>query len=215
MEWLLELRLIRFFSFYLAVAFLLSTVRRWQQYQTIMALVVRLQSRWPHLTRLVLAHRHIFLDWQTLRPLIIVFVVMVSNMLASQLVWPRADLFTLADLLRFWPAVPVVAVSAAAMVAFDVWGMVRVSVLEQETVEQYLDQAEFWLRGWKAPVVRVLSLGYVNPRQMVAQEVRTALHSAAELLHTTLRWVSVQTALRIACGLSLWGSYLADRLSGG
>jgi hypothetical protein len=132
---------------------------------------------------------------------------MASNMLASQLIWPQADRFTLADLLHIWPVVPFVAISAAAMVAFDIWGMIQVSELEQEVVEQYFDQAEFWLRGWKAPVVRVLSLGYVNPRQIVAQEVRTALGYAAQLLHTTLRWVSIQTTLRISFGLCLWGSY--------
>jgi hypothetical protein len=215
MDWLLELRPIRFFSFYLAVMFVLSTARRWGQYQTILSLVVRMQSRWPHLTKLVLAHRHIFLDWQTLRPLLVTLVLLVSNMLASQLVWPQADQFRVEDLREVWLAVPLVVLTTAAMVAFDVYGMLWVSALDQTLVEGYFDQAEFWLRGWKAPVVRVLSLGYVNPRQMVAQEVRTALQSAAELLHTTLRWVSIQTALRISCGLSLWGSYLADRLSGG
>ncbi len=215
MDWLLELRPIRFFSFYLAVLFVLSTARRWGQYHTILSLVVRMQSRWPHLTRLVLAHRHIFLDWQTLRPLLVTLVLMAGNMLASQLVWPQADEFRLAELREVWLAVPLVVLTTAAMVAFDVSGMLWVSPLDQAMVEGYFDQAEFWLRGWKAPVVRVLSLGYVNPRQMVAQEVRTALHSAAELLHTNLRWLSVQTALRIACGLRLWGTYLADRLSAG
>ena len=40
-------------------------------------------------------------------------------------------------------------------------------------LEKYFDQAEYWLRPWTAPVVRVFTFGYINPRQMVATEVRT------------------------------------------
>src|SRR5262249_16402118 len=68
-------------------------------------------------------------------------------------------------------------------------------------------QAEYWLRGWKAPVVHFVTLGYINPRQMVIKEVRVALEDVSRLLNTTLWWVTVQTTLRIACGLALWGSY--------
>jgi hypothetical protein len=53
-------------------------------------------------------------------------------------------------------------------------------------------------------VVRVVTFGYVNPRQLVAAEVQTALLSAGHLLNSTLWWVSVQTGLRIAYGLSIW-----------
>jgi hypothetical protein len=210
MDWLLELRPIRFFSFYLALVFILSTARRWQQYRTILGLVVRLRSRWPNLAQLVLAHRHIFLTWGTLLPLALVGALMLINTLASWLIWPSTDQFRTAELLAIWPALLVVVVSGAAMVGFDVYGMMVVTQLEQETVEKYFDQAEYWLRGWKAPMVHILSLGYVNPRLMVAQEVRTALENTAQLLNTTLWWVCNQTILRITFGLSLWGSYALE-----
>ena len=62
-------------------------------------------------------------------------------------------------------------------------------------------------RTWKAPAVRLLSLGYINPRQMVAKEVRTALEGATPWLHGTIRWFMIQTTLRIAFGMALWTSY--------
>jgi hypothetical protein len=207
MDGLLQLHAIRFFSFYLAVIFTVSTYLRLRQYRAALALLVGLRTRWPNLTRLVLAHRHIFLTRGTVLPLGTMLALLAANLLASRLVWPQADRFTVADLLRAWPAVPFVALSGAAMVAFDVWGTARVGKIDRAEMEKYFDQAEFWLEGWKAPVVRLLSLGHVNPRQMVAAEVRAALEGASRLLNSTLWWVSIQTTLRILFGLCLWGSY--------
>jgi hypothetical protein len=210
MDWLLELRPIRFFSLYLALVFILGVWRRWQQYQAVLGLLLRMRSRWPLLTQLVLAHRHIFLTWGTFRPLLIVAGLMLANTLASWFIWPSTNQFRLADLLDIWPALVVVALTGVAMAAFDVSGMLLVQPIDQGSIEGYFDQAEYWLRGWKAPVVRILSLGYVNPRQMVAREVRAALESTAQLLNSTLWWFSVQTALRIAFGLSLWTSFALE-----
>jgi hypothetical protein len=210
MDGLLELRPIRLFSFYLAVVFLCSTTLRWRQYRTILALVTRLQSKWPNLTKLVLAHRHIFLTWGTLRPLFIVLCLLTANTLAGRLIWPQADSFTLARLLTVWPAVPVVAVTGLCMVVFDIVGTLRVGKLDQAETEKYFELAESWLRGWKAPVVRVLSLGFVNPRQIVAKEVSNALEQGAKLLHTTMWWVSIQTTLRIVFGLALWTTFALE-----
>jgi hypothetical protein len=207
MGWLYEIRPINCFGFYLVLAFVFSTWLRLQQYRTILSLLTRLHARWPNLTRLVLAHRHIFLTWQNLRPLVVVLVLLLVNTLALQLVWPQARTFKVADLIDIWPVLPVVLCCTAAMIAFDLSGALRVGQVDLVETEKYFDQAEFWLSGWKAPVVRIFTLGYVNPRQMVAAEVRTALEGASALLNSTLRWVIVQTTLRIACGLSLWGSY--------
>ncbi len=207
MHGLLELHVIRFFSFYLAVIFTVSTYLRLRQYRAALHLLAGLSSRWPNLARLVLAHRHIFLTRGTVLPLAVMLALLGANLLASRLVWPQADTFTLAELLEAWPAVPLLVLSGAAMVAFDVAGTLQVGEINRAEMEKYFDQAEFWLQGWKAPVVRVLSLGYVNPRQMVAKEVRSALESVSALLNSTLWWVSIQTTLRILFGLCLWGSY--------
>jgi len=207
MEWLYELRPIRFFSLYLALMFLCSTWLRFTQYRAVLALAVGFKNRWPNLTKLVLTHRHIFLSWGIVGPLVVLLVLLVANTVASQLIWPRADRFTLGELIAIWPALIVVLVTGAAMAAFDTWGVLAVSQLDRAETEKYFDQAEKWLTGWRAPAVRVLSLGYVNPRTIVDREVRASLESAASWLTSTFRWVSVQAGLRIAFGLALWGSW--------
>src|SRR5262245_39606632 len=103
MDWVLDLRLIRLFSFYLAVIFVVSTFLRLRQYRAVLSLLGGLKSRWPNLTTLVLAHRHIFLTWGTFGPLLLVAALLIANTLASRLVWPEADRFTLRDLLGLWP----------------------------------------------------------------------------------------------------------------
>lgn len=213
MDGLLDLRAIRCFSLYLALIFAVSTYLRLAQYRAVLSLVTRLGSRWPNLTNLVLHHRNIFLTRNTVLPLALMLGLLVVNTLASQFVWPHADRFTIHDVLEVWFALPILLAAGGAMVAFDVWGTLQVGVVDDKEMEKYFDQAEFWLKGWKAPVVRVLSFGFVNPRQIVAKEVRAALESASELLNNTLWWVTIQTTLRILFGLCLWGTYAVSRLS--
>jgi hypothetical protein len=207
MAWLLELRLIRFFGFYLAVMFLLSTWVRLRQYATIVRLVRSMPNRWPRLLVLVRQHMHIFLTWGTVLPLVLLLVIFLANLLASKWLWPQADEFTLAQLASLRSLWPVVLLCSVAMITFDIWGIVVVTDLDQAQLEKYFDQAEYWLRSWTAPVVRLFTLGRINPRQMVAVEVRNALVSSSRMLNSTLWWVVTQAALRIACGLSLWLSY--------
>jgi hypothetical protein len=210
MSWLLDLRLVRFFGFYLALMFLLSTWVRLRQYGTIVRLVRSMPNRWPLLLALVRQHIHIFLTWGTVLPLALLSIIFALNYLASTWLWPQADEFTVAQLAGLYPFWPVVLVCGAAMAAFDIWGLVSVTPIEQAEMEKYFDQAEYWLRSWTAPVVRVFTLGRINPRQMVAAEVRTALVSSSRMLNSTLWWVVIQAGLRVAFGLSLWSSYALE-----
>jgi hypothetical protein len=203
MSWLLDLRLIPFFNFYLALFFAVSTRIRLRQYHTFWVLLRSMSGRWPRLFELVKQHRYIFVTWGTVLPSALMLGLFLVNWLAGSLVWPHAKL-TVRDLFEVWPALPVVVISGAAMFAFDVYGALRVGSVDRAQLEKYFDQAEYWLRSWAAPVVRLFTLGYINPRQMVAVEVRAALVSASTLLNTTLWWVIIQTGLRIAFGLSLW-----------
>jgi hypothetical protein len=204
MSWLLDLRLIPFFSFYLALVFVLGIALRVRQLQVVLNLVRRMPGRWPKLLKLLREHSQVLLTWETVRPLAVVLLLWLVNFLASHFLWPEAKEFKVRDLLEAWPVLPVVLLAGAALVAFDAYGTFQVGELDQAETETYFDQAEFWLASWKAPVVRFFTLGYVNPRQMVAKEVRAALESATQMLHSTLWWVSIQTGLRIAFGLSLW-----------
>jgi hypothetical protein len=206
MSWLLDLHLIRLFNFYLAVFFLIGTYLRWRQYHTFLVLLRTLPGRWPRLFQLVKQHKGIFVTWGTVLPLGLMLALFLVNWLASTLLWPHADL-TVRRLLELWPALPVVALTGAGMVAFDVYGAMRVGKVDRAQLEKYFDQAEYWLKTWVAPVVRLFTLGYINPRKMVAVEVRAALVSASKLLNRNFWWIITQTGLRIAYGLSLWLTY--------
>jgi hypothetical protein len=207
MSWLLELRMIRFFGFYLAVMFLLSTVVRLRQYGIIVRLVRTMPDRWPRLLGLLKQHLHIFLTWGTVLPLVLLATIFALNFLASKWLWPQADDFTLEQLAALYPIWPIVLFFGAAMIAFDVWGVVSVTAIDRAEMEKYFDQAEYWLVSWAAPVVHFFTLGRINPRRMVAVEVRSALVSSSQMLNSTLWWVVIQAGLRIAFGLSLWLSY--------
>jgi hypothetical protein len=210
MSGLLQLSLIRFFGFYLAVMFLLGTLVRVRQYRTFLNLVRAMPARWPRLLKLVRQHGHIFLTWGTVMPLALSLALVLANWVASTLLWPRANDFTVARLLEAWPALPVVLACGLAMLAMDGYCCFVAGEVNQAEMEKYFDQAEYWLRSWTAPVVHFFTLGYINPRQMVAVEVRSALLSASQLLNSTLWWVVGQTGLRILFGLALWGTYALE-----
>jgi hypothetical protein len=207
MSGLHDLRLIPLFSFYLAVFFIVGTFRRLRQYRTFLVLVRNMPNRWPRLLALVKQHKSVFLTWGTILPLALMLGLILVNWTASTLLWPEAADFTLGQLFGLWPALPVVLPCGACMVAFDIYGLVRVGIVNQAQMEKYFDQAEYWLKSWAAPVVRIFTLGYINPRKMVAVEVRVALVNASKLINYTIWWVSIQTGLRMAYGLSLWGAW--------
>jgi hypothetical protein len=209
--WLDELHPIRLFSFYLALFFFISTGLRVRQYQAVLSLVTRLRNRWPNLTRLLLGHRHIFLTWNTLLPLLLTLAVFLVNYVAGRYVWPQADRFTVAELREVWPLLAPVLGLGACMLILDVVGAVWVGEIDVKETESYFDLAEKWLTGWRAPVVNWLSLGYVNPRQMVNEQVREALLAGSRSLNVNLWWLVGQTVWRLAFGLSLWVGYVCWR----
>src|SRR5438128_6212804 len=206
MDWFFALKLIRLFDFYLGLAFLVSTVVRIRQYRTILRVVRAVPSRWPQLFVLVRQYRHLFLTWGTVLPLAATLGLWLGHTLFRRLVLSNDDL-TVGRLLELWAALPFVLVTGVAMLGFDLYGAFNVAVIEQAELEKYFDQAEYWLRWWTAPVVRFFTLGYVNPRQMVAVEVQSALLNASQVLNSSLWWMSVQTTLRLVFGLALWLTY--------
>ena len=195
--------LIQLFNFYLALIFLLSTALRIRQYKAVVRLVRAFRERWPRLFELLRQHHGILLTWGNVIPALIALALLVANTLACRLVWPHAQL-TIARLVELWTAWPPVLLCAIAMLAVDAYATFSVGEIDRGAMEKYFDQAEYWLTSWTAPVVRVFTLGRINPRQMVHAEVRKSLEDASQLLSSTMWWVSVQTLLRISYGLSLW-----------
>jgi hypothetical protein len=198
-----DLNLIRFFEFYLALTFVLSTAVRVRQYEAIIRLVRAVPERWPRLLKLVREHHAIFLTWATVLPTILALALCIVNTLACRLLWPDARL-TAGMLPGLWAAVPILGLLGTAMLAVDSYATFSVGEVDRALLEQYFDQAEYWLRSWVAPVVHVFTLGYISPRRMVAVEVQKALVEASRLLNSTLWWVVAQVGLRIAFGLALW-----------
>jgi hypothetical protein len=198
-----DLNLLRVLDFYLASMFLISIFMRLRQYEAMVRLVRALPDRWPRLMQLVGRHRNIFLTWTTILPAVLALVLMIVNSLACRLIWPNAQL-TLHDLRHLWLAGAFVSLTGAAMLLVDFYATFTVGKLDRGVLEGYFDQAEYWLRSWAAPVVRVFTLGYINPRRMVHEEVRKALLETSKMLNSTLWWVTVQVAVRIAFGLTMW-----------
>ncbi len=207
MSWLLALKLIRLFDFYLILAFFFSTILRIRQYSIVLGVVRDVPGRWPKLFALVRQHRNIFLTWQMVLPLLLTLGLWLFHTVLRRTVLSESEDITLAGLLEMWPAVPFVAAAAVAMLGFDFYGAINVGKIDRAELEKYFDQAEYWLRSWTAPVVRVFTLGYINPREMVAIEVRNALKSASDMLNDSLWWMVIQTILRIVFGLTVWGAY--------
>jgi hypothetical protein len=206
MDWLWDLNLIHFFNFYLWSLFLLSTTMRIRQYEAIVRLVRAVPERWPRLLKLVKEHHAIFLTGTTVLPALLALALSVLNTAACRYVWPSANL-TVSDLTVLPVGMLLIAIFGSAMVAVDSYATFRVGEVDRALLEQYFDQAEYWLRSWVAPVVHVFTLGYINPRKMVRVEVQKALVQASQLLNSTLWWVTAQVSLRIAFGLALWLTY--------
>jgi hypothetical protein len=209
MSWLWGVHLISLYGLYLAVMFVISTLLRIREYRIVLGLVATVPGRWPRLFKLVKQHSYIFLTWGTVLPLVLTLGLIAINALANTLIWPSADAtLTLGHLMELWPAVPVVAVCGIAMLVIDMYGTFRVARLDRDVLEKHFETAEYWLRSWTAPAIRVFTLGIVNPRKIVGVEVRNALIAASELLNATLWWVSLQTGVRFLYGLSLYATYL-------
>ena len=214
MDGVLDLNLIHLFTFYLAAAFTLSTVRRLRQYHDIAQLVLAAPNRWPRVMRQIKGHWIMFLTWATLRPAAVALGLLLAQMICSRLIWPSANL-TLRDLLDEWWILPPVLLAMALMLAVDLYFIVRVGEVGRVETEEYLDEAEHWLTSWKGPLIHTITFGYINPREMVYVEVKKAVEEGRGLLHRTLWWVSAQAGLRTVYGLILWVAWAihADRPS--
>jgi hypothetical protein len=203
MNRLANVNLIHLFDFYLAAMFVVGTYRRVAQYQAFAGLALGMPGRWPHLFQLVRQFRTIFMTWNTVLPSLLALLIWAVQVLASRLIWHNASL-TFADVFSNWKAWPIVLPIGIAMLSLDVYFLIVVGEIDRPVIEKNFDQAEHWLSSWHAPAVRMLSLGYVNPRRMVHEEVRTALVAASDMLNRSLYWTCVQMGLRVLFGLGLW-----------
>jgi hypothetical protein len=212
----LDLNLIYFLDFYFTLMFLVGTYRRFGQYRNIGRLAFAGPLRWPRLLKLIREHRMVFLTWTTLLPLALGLSLSLLQLIASRLIWPEAGRppygLTVGVLLDHWLALVVVVPLVVAVFGIDLYFLIRVGSFDRAQLEKYFDQAEFWLGSPTAHVVRVVTLGYIDPRRTVSVEVRKALLSASDLLNASLWWWNVQITLRFFFGLSLWLTWAFTQL---
>lgn len=203
-----DLSPIRFLDMYLVLFFVASVYRRLDMYRSVVGMVLKVPGRWPRLFKLVSEHRMIMMTFRTLLPAILALLLSIIQLIASRLIWPEAavppDGLTFTKLMEYWPAMFICVPLGIAMISFDMYGLVVIGQVDRALLEEYFDQAEYWLKSKTAHVVRIFTFGFVNPRRMVADEVQKALVDVTGQLNFTLWWITVQMSLRIAFGLSLW-----------
>lgn len=196
------LNLIRVFDFYLALMFLISFVRRWDVYWNAVSILIAVRGRWPKLLTRLAEHQSLLLNGAFFRPALLAFFLTVVQMICSRLLWPQAVLTAPALEHEWWWMVALIP-PLVAMLAVDLYFLIRVGRFDRGETAKYFDQAESWL-GWKGPLVRALTLGFVNPHRMVDEEVKKSLAEIGTTVRASLWWVSVQIALRVLFGLTLW-----------
>jgi hypothetical protein len=201
--------LIRVFDFYLALMFVISFVRRWSVYVNALRLLVAVRGRWPKLVQRLAEHKSLILNWSFFRPAFLALGLTLIQLIVSRVIFPQAVL-TGPQLRREWWWVPIILVPLLPMLAVDVYFVVRIGKFDHAETVKYFDQAETWL-GWKGPLVRALTLGMVNPQRMVDEEVKKNLTEYQSTLRSALWWVTVQIALRLAFGLTLWTVWAIHR----
>jgi hypothetical protein len=194
--------LLRVFDFYLAMMFVISLVRRWEVYWNAIRLVVAVRGRWPRLIDRLSEHQSVLLNWAFFRPVITALVLTLVQLVCSRLIWPHA-VITGEELRGELWRIAVIVVPMLPMLAVDLYFVVRVGRFDHDETVKYLDQAEDWL-GWKGPMIRVLTLGYIDPRKMVDEEVKKNLSEIGTTVQASLWWVSLQIGLRVVFGLTLW-----------
>jgi hypothetical protein len=195
--------LIRVFDFYLASMFLLSLARRYVVYWDAARILVSVRGRWPKLLERLRQHHGVLVTREVIRPLFVALALTVIQMICSRVIWPQATL-TVRQVEESWWRLACVLVAAAPMVAVDVYFLVRVGRFDRTQTEQYLDLAEHWLASWKTPLIRLGTLGYVNPDRMVEDELKKGLRQIGATVGWASRWVAVQVAFRVTFGLVIW-----------
>lgn len=195
--------LIRVFDFYLAVMAVFSLLRRYTVYRDTLLLLVALRGRWPRLVDRMRQHHTVLLNWPTARPFALAVTLWAAQMVASRLIWPQATI-RVADLFDpWWQLVPLL-VGVLPMVLVDGYFLLRVGSFDRAETEKYLDMAERWTGTWKAKLVRVATVGRVDPDRMVDDEVRKGLTQLGQTVNWSMWWVSAQAGARLLCGLTIW-----------
>jgi hypothetical protein len=198
-----QLNLIRVFEFYLALMLVLGLSRRYPVYWDMLRLMIAVRGRWPKLLQRMAQHHGLLVKTEVIRPLVIMLALMLTQFLVSRLLFPEATV-TWGDVSSVWWRLALLCLGCLPMFGVDGYFLLFVGQFDRHGTEKSLDQAERWLTGWKASAVSLATLGYVNPKRMVDEELQKGLVQLRETVSWTARWVSIQIACRMACGFTIW-----------
>jgi hypothetical protein len=197
------MNLLRLFEFYLFAMFFIATVRRAGLYRSIVRLTVGLFRRYHRLFEVLREEGRILLTWSAGLPLALTLILWGMQATFTRLIFPHAEL-QLGQLTERWWFLPTIILPVLAMLAVDVYFLIRIGDIDVEQAERHFNRAESWLGTWRAKAVKVVSFGYVDPNHIVQGEVKKALATGGKLIHALLWWTVVQTGLRVTVGLALW-----------
>jgi hypothetical protein len=195
--------LIRVFDFYLASMFLLSFARRYVVYWDALRILIAVRGRWPRLLDRLKLHHGVLVTREVIRPLGVALALVVIQLICSRVIWPQAAL-TVWEVEQSGWRLAVVLTAMVPMVAVDTYFLIRVGRFNRTETEKYLDLAEHWLASWKTPMIRLATLGYVNPDRMVEDELKKGLREIGRTVGWVSRWVAIQVGCRVAFGLVIW-----------
>jgi hypothetical protein len=149
----------------------------------------------------------VLLTAAVLRPVYLALGLMALQLVCSRLLWPHANL-VVGDVLDSWWQALTVVVAFLPMFAVDLYFLICIGRFDRRETEKYLDQAETWLGSWRGAAVRVATLGYVNPTHIVREQVRQGLREVGATVTWAMNWVAIQSACRLAFGLTVWGLWV-------
>ncbi|MER3416682.1 MAG: hypothetical protein C4297_10795 [Gemmataceae bacterium] len=199
----MSLNLISLFQLYLFATFLLSIYVRYRQYRDLAALILSTPERWPRLLALIHKHRSVLFPNKTLIPTVLTFSLMAAHAVLYYMILPEAET-TPDKLVHTWYLGLPTLILGLLMLYLDYDAIFNVWKVDRQQIEQQLDQAEYWLGSWVSPVIRFFTLGRIDPRRMVSDQVLKALTQASMDLHRMMwRWGG-QIAVRIGFALGLW-----------
>ncbi|MCS7015451.1 MAG: hypothetical protein NZM42_04935 [Gemmatales bacterium] len=205
------INLLALYNLYLIIIFAVGTGMRYRQYGQILTLILKFPQRWPKLGQLILEHRWILINWRMMIPTLLTLLFTLLHSLVVYWSLPNAVL-TPRDLGGHLGWAALLLVLALPVLVLDGFSLyLSYGNWLPPGLDKQFDQAEYWLSAKWGLVIEWLTLKKVRPRQMVQEQLRSALHSIATTMNQAMWYWSAQLLARFLLALALWGAWFSLR----